>query len=311
MKNNTTNHEINFANIQYESMEVNPGMARYWLANRSPEARKTYEKVVKKYAADMKCGCWKFDCDPIVFGSDGKLYRGVQRIAAIVESGTSQKFMIVHNCPTGMSHSDMGVRRSAAVNISHAYYNDLAWVNSMTTATMNFVHAVFPDAVYRDNDEYASYIRTCQDDIQHVEAMLRGSESGLNRAFVRAAITLALVSGADKDLVDEMCRVLKDGAYNSSKRVANKNFHELRNYIKAREVSMDNTHKLRVGLFMAVANVLKATEKKKAVGMLDESWENMDFPYNVFTDKGECVYQPIKIATKKLKTKKNATTKRA
>lgn len=306
MKTNK-NNSADFANEQFAIVKINPHMAKMYLRNVSPEARKQYPKIVSKYAADMRNNCWKTNYDPIVFDEEGKLYRGVQRLAALAESGHTHKFLVIRNCQKGLAHYDMGRYCSSAVNISHAYYEQLAWVNSMTTAMLNFVHGVFPDAVYKDNDRYASYITKYEEHIRHIETMLIGSECGLNRAFIRAAITLALISGADETLVDEMCRVLKDADYKAEKRVADKNFHELRNYILAREGSLVNTPAVLKGLFMTIANVLKATEENKSVGMLNDKWENKEFPYNVYAVKEDgatrCVYKPLD-ATKKTTTKK-------
>lgn len=73
---------------------VTPEMASRWLADRAKN-RKIRDKVVARYAADMRAGKWKLTHQGLAFNSEGKLIDGQQRLTAIVESGTALPFIIV------------------------------------------------------------------------------------------------------------------------------------------------------------------------------------------------------------------------
>lgn len=93
---------------------VTPEMARkylgYNLANRGIRPR-----VVAVYALDMAQGNWRFTGDPIRFARNGQLLDGQHRLAAIIESGTTQQMVIVRNLlMTSQLNIDTGVKRNFA-----------------------------------------------------------------------------------------------------------------------------------------------------------------------------------------------------
>lgn len=93
---------------------VTPEKAReflgYNLTNRGIRSR-----VVQIYALDMAQGMWKFNGDPVRFARNGQLLDGQHRLAAIIESGTPQKMLIIRNLyMSAQLNMDSGIKRNFA-----------------------------------------------------------------------------------------------------------------------------------------------------------------------------------------------------
>lgn len=81
---------------QTTSELVTPKKAEDWL-NVNTNNRHLSAGVAEKYAADMTAGRWTECVAPIVFYDDGDLADGQHRLFAIVESGTTQRFLVTRN----------------------------------------------------------------------------------------------------------------------------------------------------------------------------------------------------------------------
>lgn len=78
---------------------VTPKMAEEWL-NHNNVNRTLMPGTAEKYAADMIAGRWTDCIAPIAFYEDTKdIADGQHRLYAIIESGTTQKFYVVHDLP--------------------------------------------------------------------------------------------------------------------------------------------------------------------------------------------------------------------
>lgn len=98
--------------ITIEIREIAPPDAESFLALRRPEHR-ILPNAVKNYAAAMKAGSWVLNGMPIIFGRDGTLLDGVQRLRACVNSGTSFISAVAHNVDEATLHTiDQHRRRS-------------------------------------------------------------------------------------------------------------------------------------------------------------------------------------------------------
>lgn len=80
---------------------VSPLTAERWL-NENNTNRSLRPGVVEQYAADMRNGRWTQCAAPIAFYDDGDLADGQHRLYAIIESNTSQRFVILR----GLARSD-------------------------------------------------------------------------------------------------------------------------------------------------------------------------------------------------------------
>lgn len=80
--------------IEHTMMLVTPKLAAQWL-DANLTNRSLRQGVVEQYANDMKANRWTNCTAPIAFYADGDLADGQHRLWAVVESETSQSFIIV------------------------------------------------------------------------------------------------------------------------------------------------------------------------------------------------------------------------
>lgn len=96
--------------------QVTPSKAERWI-NLNKVNRPLREGRVEVMTADMKNDKWTQCYAPIVFYEDGELADGQHRLYAIVESGTTQTFIVVRNAPRAAGlNIDTGVARTLVDN---------------------------------------------------------------------------------------------------------------------------------------------------------------------------------------------------
>lgn len=79
--------------------------------------RNIVNNAVREYAAAMKGGTWKFDGAPIRLDDEGVILDGQHRLTAVIESGTTQQFLVIYGVDkTAQATMDTGRKRSL-VNI--------------------------------------------------------------------------------------------------------------------------------------------------------------------------------------------------
>ena len=111
---------------------IGPKQAEAYL-ERNKRKRKLSSLVVAKYANAMKKGEWQFDGSPIRFDLDGNIVDGQHRLWAVIESDTTQKFVVI----TGLQKKtfatiDTGKSRSFAdvLSIDHPTLGSLTRVSA-------------------------------------------------------------------------------------------------------------------------------------------------------------------------------------
>jgi hypothetical protein len=88
---------VTFANkCDVEIRKVTPKDALELLELNIETNRKLSKRDVDRYARDMVAGQWIFAGNTIVFNKHGNLINGQHRLTAVVESGETQVFLIVH-----------------------------------------------------------------------------------------------------------------------------------------------------------------------------------------------------------------------
>lgn len=80
--------------MRYQEVSITPEIAMKMLENNTGN-RPISDATVKQYASDMKEGRWLKSGNTISVAQDGRLLNGQQRLWAIVESGTTQDFLVV------------------------------------------------------------------------------------------------------------------------------------------------------------------------------------------------------------------------
>ncbi len=100
--------------MKVEIVSVTPAIAEQMLA-RTKINRTVKPRVVSRYAGAMRRGEWMGTGDPIQIDSHGNLANGQHRLHAIIESGTTQELLIVHDVdPMAQDAMDQGVVRNVA-----------------------------------------------------------------------------------------------------------------------------------------------------------------------------------------------------
>lgn len=101
--------------ISTEIVRVTPTIAKKWLA-LNLHNRSFKPSVVERYARSMRSEDWLNNGEPIQFMQNGKgevLANGQHRLAAVVESGSTQSFVVVRGLPmVAQETMDQGAKRS-------------------------------------------------------------------------------------------------------------------------------------------------------------------------------------------------------
>lgn len=95
-------------------VDVTPGIAAGWLL-RNTRNRTLRSAAVDAMARDMHNGLWIYDGSPIRFAATGELLDGQHRLAAVVDSKSVIRFLVIPNLPVeARDVMDSGTRRTAA-----------------------------------------------------------------------------------------------------------------------------------------------------------------------------------------------------
>lgn len=103
---------------------VTPDQAKTWLDPETVNIRNRHVRrtAVNNLVADMLNERWFFTGETIVFDTEGHLSDGQHRLQAVVEAGTSQRFVVVTGVdPEAQRYIDSGLKRTAADAITLSY----------------------------------------------------------------------------------------------------------------------------------------------------------------------------------------------
>lgn len=93
----TKNLAVGNVTVSLES--IGPTEASEMLVNVAPRQRSLSPGTVGRYVQDMKSGNWPFVGDSIRMTWDGHVIDGQHRLSAVVESGTTQTFLVIRGLP--------------------------------------------------------------------------------------------------------------------------------------------------------------------------------------------------------------------
>lgn len=95
--------------------EISPERAAEILATRNKKNRNLKERKVEQYTRDMRAGNWKDNGATLSFSPSGMLLDGQHRLTAVVRSGRTIRFLVLHNVPEdAQTTMDTGAARSFA-----------------------------------------------------------------------------------------------------------------------------------------------------------------------------------------------------
>lgn len=127
---------------------ISPDAAKHYLTRNFETNRRLSPKNVHKHISSMQKGKWVISTDCIGFDIRGRLINGQHRLTAIVQSNTSQPFIVVRNLPVQSAQVlDLGKKRMMDERLSIAgktLSRHLCSVvrNTMTNYTDNYVGTV-------------------------------------------------------------------------------------------------------------------------------------------------------------------------
>lgn len=99
---------------------VDPPTAARWL-EANTHNRKLSQYRITEYAIEMLEGRWHFNGEPIQFDTGGVLLNGQHRLHAVIESETTQTFVVVRGLhPDTQITMDQGTRRGTAAQLQIA-----------------------------------------------------------------------------------------------------------------------------------------------------------------------------------------------
>lgn len=163
--------------------------------------------VVEQYAAEMRAGRWLQTHQGIALNCDGTLLDGQHRLAAIVESGISQRMVVARGVSSAAQIAmDDHAKRSAADSIS------LDRGESVAQSTVAIVRGVvrYPKSENRaiSKQEAAQMIDRLQSPLAFVTPFLATKQRGVTAACVWSAVVLAWFYVRDLERLGDFCRIV-------------------------------------------------------------------------------------------------------
>jgi len=115
--------------VEINLIDVTPEAAAIWLRNNTRN-RPISDRLVSEYARDMAAGAFLFNGEAIKIAEDQTLLDGQHRLAAVVRSGVTIKFLVIQGLPIEAQDTmDTGRRRTAGDQLAihgEAYSRNLA-----------------------------------------------------------------------------------------------------------------------------------------------------------------------------------------
>lgn len=248
---------------------VTPKKAIAWL-NLNTSNRRLRNGVVEKYTRDMKNGDWTNCVAPISFYQDGEVADGQHRLWAIIDSGTTQRFIIVRglNREDGIN-IDTGLNRdlSDSANISGV---DKGLSRLLLVASKAIATGVGTSDRGISNTErlmwatkYREAANFCNSHVPRVKYMATGAMLG--------AIGRAYLHEGDKERLKRFASILKSGFVENEDETA---AVAMRNYLLAKGITATsglnwnetfNKAQNAIWLFMRrkVTRIVRTTEQER------------------------------------------------
>lgn len=187
---------------------VTPAKAESWL-NRNTGNRKMREGVAEAYADDMRNGRWTECLDPIAFYENGDVANGQHRLWALVDSQTTQEFLIARGVSRDAGlNIDVGLARSLVDN-ARISGRDLELSNELV-AVSRFIEEGDLQRGKLTNAQRLAFVGT------HREAAQFAIAFGPRGRGIRSQVTLAALARAwykeeDEDRLKAFGHVMTSG----------------------------------------------------------------------------------------------------
>lgn len=113
------------------------------LLKQNTNNRKLVTRGVREYAAAMERGDWLFDGAPVRISPEGVVLDGQHRLSAIIESGTTQKMLVIRGVsPDAQLVMDTGRKRTLADALTLRGEKDAALLAATITLDWRWSHGL-------------------------------------------------------------------------------------------------------------------------------------------------------------------------
>lgn len=114
---------------------LHPKTAAYWLTHLNIHNRNLRDKGASAYAIDIHTGGWDFNGDSFRFDTDGVMFDGQHRCAAIAAEGIPVPIILVTGLePVAQDTTDTGIRRTFADTLKLSGEADVSNLAAVTMA---------------------------------------------------------------------------------------------------------------------------------------------------------------------------------
>jgi hypothetical protein len=237
-------------------MKVSPHMAEEWL-NANTINRKLRPGVVEKYTRDMKAGKWTRNPQPIIFYNTTDLADGQHRLWAVIESGKTIEFLVVHGIEREVGlNIDTGLGRDLVDNARISQYEGYITKQSIGTAVMMHHGRRLAEKTL-SNAERLALVERYSDHLSFADRVMT-NKKGIGQMAVRAAVARAHMYEGDNARLVEFCTIIGTGIPNDA--VADRAALALRNYLL--DISADRKLDPR-DTFLKAMNAISYFMKRK------------------------------------------------
>lgn len=138
--------------ITTEVRMIGPDEANALLA-KNTNNRKAMRTQVARLASYMLDGEWKFDASPIRIAKDGRLLDGQHRLHAVIESKTTQQFLIVSGLDdASQAIMDTGVKRSLQNMLEMSGETNATHLAAVISASYKYAHGARGSQVFHGSN---------------------------------------------------------------------------------------------------------------------------------------------------------------
>lgn len=164
--------------VRGQVMDVTPMMAKRWFDDRHTN-RPVKRAQVEAFQRAMKGGEWRLNGQPILISQAGRLLDGQHRMAAVVGSGETVRFLVVTGVPEqAMVTIDRGVKRSFADVLGIEGYKSGRGLSAAIGFAMRLqagtVHSSTLKWSYEQMKEWFLENRTIHDSVSRYAPLSRG-----------------------------------------------------------------------------------------------------------------------------------------
>jgi hypothetical protein len=172
---------------------VDPAMATRWLDEHNTHNRDLSQFRVDEYTREMLSGRWHFNGEPIQFDRNGVLLNGQHRLWAVIQSLTTQTFLVVRGLePSTQITMDQGTRRRPADQLQVA---GIKVDNTVAAAMRLYIRwqggRLFGDQV-RMKPSTGEVVEWAQQNPDSIWMLQQLTASGIRRVPVSPSLSLAV-----------------------------------------------------------------------------------------------------------------------